>query len=208
MFARLRYQYSWRFRLLPADTWEVYDGLPENFSESSSRSWMSGVVCDNKFYVSLIHSWSVHVLDLGNKEWAAIQWECPQDLICHHIMAVGTTLVLAGLCGDTDQPEEIVLKIWKVDSKTTSLIQIGSMPRQVLATLGRQSAVPTLNFLMNENLLYVSKADAQDSALVVGEISLEECKTQWRRLPSVSNLGYRFDHMVTFCSSIRITSAA
>jgi hypothetical protein len=126
-------------------------------------------------------------------------------LIWHYIMAIGTTLVVAGLCGDTDQAEEIVLKIWKINSKSNRLIQVGLMPRQVLATLGRPSALPTLNFLMAENLLYVSKADAQDSALVVGEISLEECKTQWRRLPSLSTLGCRFDHMVTFCSSISIS---
>lgn len=188
-----------------ADAWEVYDDLPDAFSENSNTTWMSAVVCDNKFYVSLSHSWSVHVLDLCTKEWAAIQWERPQDLIFHRIMAIGTTLVVAGLCGDTDQREEIVLKIWKVSSKTNSLIQIGLMPSQVLASLGNQSTVPTLTFLMNENLVYVSKADAQDSALVVGEISLEECKTRWRRLPSVSTLGYRFDHMVPFCSSIDIT---
>ncbi|KAG0614339.1 hypothetical protein M758_6G169500 [Ceratodon purpureus] len=186
--------------------WEVYDDLPDDFSESSSRAWMSGVVCDNKFYVSLIHSWSIHVLDLCTKEWAAIEWEHPQNLICHHVMAIGSTLVVAGLCGDADQPEEIVLKIWKVSLKSNRLIQIGLMPRQVMATLGRQSALPRYNFLMTENLLYVSNSDAQDSALVVGEVSLQECKTQWRCLPSLSTSGHRFDHMITFCSSISISA--
>lgn len=185
--------------------WEAYDDLPDDFSGSSSRLWMSGVVCDNKLYMSLIHSWSVHVLDFSSRTWSFVQWERPHGLISHHIMAIGRTLVVAGLCEDVEQPGEIVVKVWKLNHDKRSLLQIGSLSGQVFATLGRNLEVPTLNFLMNENLLYVSKAYIKDGALVVGEISLEECKTEWRVLPSVSSLGYRFDSMVTFCTSISIS---
>jgi hypothetical protein len=108
--------------------------------------------------------------------------------------------VVAGLCADSTN-EQYAVKLWKVDLKTLSLIQIGLMPSQLLAILGRSSTVPTLKFLMDENLVYVSMADGN---LVVGEVSLEECKTYWRGLPSLSALGFRFDSVITFCSSISI----
>lgn len=188
---------------MTAGAWESYGDLPEEFSECNSRTWMSGVVCDNKFYVSLIHTWPIHVLDLCTKEWASIQLERPEDMIYHHIMAISTTLVVAGLCADnSEQPGAYAVKLWKVNLKKRSLIQVGSMPKQLFATLGSTSTVPGLKFLMNENLVYVSMEDGE---LVVGEVSLEECKTYWRGLPSLSTLGCRFDGVVTFCASISLS---
>jgi len=184
-----------------AGAWESYGDLPEQFSKCSSRTWMSGVVCDNKFYVSWIHTWSMHVLDFDTKLWASIQLERPEDLIYHHIMAIGTTLVVAGLCADNAN-ELYAVKLWKVDLKTRSLTQIGLMPRQLFATLGSSSTVPSFKFLTNENLVHVFMDDGE---LAVGEVSLEECKTFWRGLPSLSALGCRFDSVVTFCASISLT---
>lgn len=163
---------------------------------------MSGVVCDNKLYMSLIHSWTIHVLDFCTREWAPVRLQRPQGLIYHHIMAIGGTLVVAGLC---EQPGGKAVNVWKLNSQTHSLIQVGTMSGQVFASLGRNSEVPTLNFLMNENLLYVSKAYIKDGARVVGEVFLEECTTEWSILPSISSLGYRFDSMVTFCTNINIS---
>lgn len=62
-----------------------------------------------------------------------------------------------------------------------------------------------LNFLMNENLLYVFKVYIKDGVLVVGEIFFEECKIEWCVLFSVFSLGYRFDSMVIFCIFISIS---
>ncbi|XP_024368456.1 F-box/kelch-repeat protein At3g24760 [Physcomitrium patens] len=184
------------------DAWETYDDLPEDFNGSSSRSWMSGVVCRNKFYVSLIHSWTIHALDLCTREWAPMHWECPQGLQYHHIMAIGKTVVVVGLYQDAEHPEEHTVAIWKVNSKTQRLIQVGSMPLELFALLGDGCTDPTLNFLMSDNLLYISNTYSPDRAVVVGDISLEDHKTFWRTLPSISNLGCRFDKVVTFCSSI------
>lgn len=185
-----------------AGTWESYGDLPVEFSECNSRTWMSGVVCNNKFYVSLLHTLQIHVLDLYTKQWASIQLQRPEGLIYHHIMAIGTTLLVAGLCADSTN-DQYAVKLWKVDVKTLSLIQIGLMPSQLLAKLGSPSTVPTLKFLMDENLVYVSMDDGE---LVVGEVSLEDCKTYWRGLPSLSALGFRFDSVITFCSSLSIVS--
>lgn len=179
----------------------MYGSLPDDFSGNSSRLWMSGVVCDNKLYMTLIRSWTFYAMDLSLRQWTPVMLQRPQGLIYHHIMAIGATLVVAGLC---KQPEGNALNLWKLDPNTQSLLQIGSMSGPVFASLGRNSEVPTLNFLMNDNVIYVSKAYTKDGAWVMGEISLKECKTEWRVLPSVSSLGYRFDSMVTFCTSINI----
>ncbi|KAG0627793.1 hypothetical protein M758_2G228500 [Ceratodon purpureus] len=177
--------------------WEVYDPLPDEFSGSSSRLWMSGVVCDNKLYMSLIHSWTIYVLDFSTRKWAPVRLQRPRGLIYHHIMAIGGTLVVAGLC---EQSGGKAVNVWKLNSQTHSLIQVGSMSGEVFASLGF-----SLNFLVNENLLFVFRAYIKDGARVVGVVSLEDCTTEWRVLPSVSSLGYRFDTMVTFCTNINIS---
>jgi hypothetical protein len=182
--------------------WEVYDPLPDDFSGSSSRLWMSGIVCANKLYMSLIHSWTIHVLDLSARQWSPLLLQRPKDLIYQHIMAIKETLIIAGLC---EQPGGKAVNIWKLDPHTQDLVQIGSMSGHIFASLERNSDVPTLSFLMDENVLYVSKAYIKDGARVAGKVSLEDCTTEWRVLPSVSSLGYRFDSMCTFCTYINIS---
>lgn len=178
-------------KALLTGAWGYLGELPEEFSDYNTRTWMSGAVCNNKFYLSLLHSQSLHILDLHTKEWKSIQLNRPEGLISHHVMAIGTTLVVAGLCADNNQQHSV--NLWRVNVQTGSLLHIGVMPSHWLSS---STSVPSVKFLMNENLLFVS---LEDGELVVGDVCVEEGKTRWRKLPS---LGCRFDSVVTFCSSI------
>ena len=192
-----------------AGTWESYGDLPEEFSECNSTNWMSGVVCDNKFLISLLYKFKIdkvqiHSLDFYTKQWASIQLACPIDLIYSRIMVIGTTLVVAGLC----QLDNGVLKVklWKVDLKTLSLIQIGLMPREWVVLLeGLLENFISLTFLVDENLVYISMGvPIHNGELIVGEVSLEECKTYWHLLPAIRKL-IPFKEFITFCASISLS---
>lgn len=162
---------------------------------------MSGTVTNNHLYMSLIRHWTFYAMSLETKLWSPLLVPQPAGLIYHHVMAINSTLVIAGLCA---QPDGNALKLWKLDD-SERLVQIGTMDGEVFATLGRSSEVPTLHFLMNENVIYVSKAYVKDGAWVMGEVDLAQGTTLWRVLPSVSSLGYRFDSMVTFCTTMNIS---
>jgi hypothetical protein len=126
-------------------------------------------------------------------------------LIYHHILVIGTTLIIVGLCRDANSSESTV-KVWKVDSNNSQeFTEIGDMPRSLFDTLdGSAEGEPKLDFLVNENMLYVYNF-TQDRVVITGEISLEECSTEWQSLPSLPTLGYRFDNMVVFCTSMSVS---
>jgi len=186
-------------------TWESYGDMPDLFLAFHDRRYMSGVVCDNKFYVSehyiaQTNRLRIHFLDLYTKQWASVQLERPEGLIYLHIMAMGTTLVLVGLCADSTN-EDLALKLWKVDLKTLSLIQIGVMPSELTALVKYPPVSGPWTFLVDENLVYFCM---QKGEVVLVEVSLEEHKTYWRLLPAYPDAQglILFDCFVPFCASI------
>lgn len=166
-------------------TWESYGDLPEALDDYC-RNMTSGVVCDNKFYVSSLGITEsghiqIHILDFYTRQWASILLEPPEDLIYCPIMAIGTTLVVVGYCEDPFY-EQHEVKLWKVDLETPSLIQIGSMPSELTAPYEDPMYVDNpITISVDENLVYFSMSGR---VLVLGEVSLEECRTDWRVLPA------------------------
>jgi len=189
-----------------AGTWESYGELPDELKEFDCQELMSGVVCDNKLYLLGIFSpqneqVQIHFLDLYTKQWASIQLEHPKDLCYSRIMAIGTTLVVAGSCyGKTK--DHCVVKLWKVDLKILTLIQIGLLSSESFALLGEPNRLwvaKPLTFQTDENLVYVYIY----GRLVMAEVSLEECKTSWRLLPEIMGVDCLMNSYITFLASIR-----
>ena len=161
--------------------------------------------CATEISVSLMHSWSVHALNLPTNTWRSIHCKRPFGLIYHHILVAGTTLIIVGLCRDANSFESTV-KVWKVDSNNSQeFTEIWDMPRSFFNTLDRNAEVePKLDFLVNKNMLYVYNF-TQDRVVITGEILLEECSTEWQSLPSLPTLGFRFDNTVVLCTSMSVS---
>lgn len=195
------------FDPMRSGAWEVYNDLPAEFSGSSSRLWTSGAVCDGKFYVSLIQSWSIYALDLSTKLWSSMQWTCPPGLLFHHLLAVEGVLMVAGLCDCSDDHSGDILKLWKVEPGMTELIEVGTMPKFMLDAFKKSpNEVANITFLVNENLLFVYNPDNQGYPVIVGEVLPEVEEMEWRVLPLLPADGYRFDNIVAFCTTLSSSS--
>ncbi|KAH8968605.1 hypothetical protein BDL97_03G135300 [Sphagnum fallax] len=190
--------------------WEFCGNLPSSFQGGSSRLWITGAVCNGKFYVSQIHSWLITSFDLSQRTWTDVQWECPQGLMNVNLLSLGGIhLLLAGLCKgpliESNTGTEFNFKVWKIDPKMQKPVQIGTMPRCLLLLFEENlHELGELKVLMNEMSFYVYKLSPYTGYPVVeGEISSDAQMVKWRVLSGVPAFsGYRFDHMVALCSSV------
>jgi len=193
-----------------AGAWEFCGNLPSSFQGGSSRLWITGAVCNGKFYISQIHSWLITSFDLSQRTWTDVQWECPQGLMNVNLLSLGGIhLLLAGLCKgpliESNTGTEFNFKVWKIDPKMQKPVQIGTMPRCLLLLFEENlHELGELKVLMNEMSFYVYKLSPYTGYPVVeGEISSDAQMVKWRVLSGVPAFsGYRFDHMVALCSSV------
>ncbi|KAK8711696.1 hypothetical protein V6N13_146967 [Hibiscus sabdariffa] len=176
----------------------------EDRSGNSSQS-LSSALFKGKFYVFGIYSCFVCSFDLLNHVWSDVQTLRPPGVIFSFLISCNDMLVLAGMCNAPRGPS---FNLWKIDETTLEFSEISIMPQNLLYSLAdseEDEKFASLKCVGMGNFIYVFNEEYhQKYPSCLCEISGENGKCNWRRMPQLPSPVNKFHKVISFCSTISL----
>lgn len=128
-------------------------------------------------------------------------------MIFSFLVACKDMLVLAGM---RNGPQRASFSLWKITEKTLELNEIASMPQNLLSSLvdsEEEDKFASLKCVGLGNLIYVFNEDYHKTyPACVCEINSENGESSWRRLPPLPWPVNKFHKVISFCSTVSLSS--
>ncbi|XVF72206.1 hypothetical protein PTKIN_Ptkin12aG0101700 [Pterospermum kingtungense] len=188
------------------DSWELCPALPADFRSSNSSQSLSSALFKGKFYVFGIYSCFVSSFDLQNHVWSEVQTLRPPGVIFSFLISCNDMLVLAGMCNASRGPS---FNLWKIHENTMEFSDIAIMPQSLLYSLvdsEEDDKFASLKCVGMGNLIYIFNDEYhQKYPACLCEISPDNGKCSWRRVPQLPSPVNKFHKVISFCSTISLT---
>ncbi|KAL4352513.1 hypothetical protein GQ457_06G028390 [Hibiscus cannabinus] len=187
------------------DSWELCPALPADFRSGNSSQTLSSALFKGKFYVFGIYSCFVCSFDLLNHVWSDVQTLRPPGVIFSFLISCNDMLVLAGMCNAPRGPS---FNLWKIDETTLEFSEISIMPQNLLYSLAdseEDEKFASLKCVGMGNFIYIFNEEYhQKYPSCLCEISGENGKCNWRRMPQLPSPVNKFHKVISFCSTISL----
>lgn len=131
----------------------------------------------------------------------------PSGIIFSFLVACKDMLVLAGM---RNSPKGSSFNLWKVNEESLELSEIAIMPQNMLCSLvdsEEDDKFASLKCVGLGNLIYVFNEEYHKTyPACVCEINSENGESSWRRLPPLPWPVNKFHKVVSFCSTVSLSS--
>ena len=188
------------------DSWELCPALPADFRSGNNSQSLSSALFKGKFYVFGIYSCFVSSFDLENHVWSEVQTLRPPGVIFSFLISCNDMLVLAGMCNAPRGPS---FNLWKIDERTMEFSEIAIMPQSLLYSLvdsEEDDKFASLKCVGMGNLIYVFNEEYHKKyPACLCEITADNGKCSWRRMPQLPSPVNKFHKVISFCSTVSLT---
>ncbi|GLT51662.1 hypothetical protein SLA2020_250570 [Shorea laevis] len=189
------------------DSWQLCPPLPADFRSGNSSQSLSSALFKRRFYVFGIYSCFVSSFDLQKHVWSEVQTLRPPGVNFSFLIACKDMLVLAGMCNPPRGPS---FNLWKINEDTMEFSEIATMPHDLLYSLvdsEEEDKFASLKCVGLGNLIYVFNEEYHKKyPACICEINGENGKCTWRRVPQLPSPVNKFHKVISFCSTVSLSS--
>ncbi|KAL6214398.1 hypothetical protein ACLB2K_013832 [Fragaria x ananassa] len=190
-----------------SDSWQLGPPLPADFRSGNSSQSLSSALFNGRFYVFGIYSCFVSSFELHTNSWSVIQSLRPPGVVFSFLLACRDRLVLAGICNG---PNGSSFNLWRIREESMEYSEIAIMPQDLLCSLfegDEEDKFASLKCVGLGNLVYVFNEEYHKKyPACVCEISGETGKCSWRRVPQLPSPVNKFHQVISFCSTVSLSS--
>ncbi|PQM38752.1 F-box/kelch-repeat protein [Prunus yedoensis var. nudiflora] len=190
-----------------SDSWLLCPPLPADFRSGNSSQSLSSALFKRRFYVFGIYSCFISSFDLHTHLWSEVQTLRPPGVVFSFLISCMDRLVLAGICNG---PLGSSFNLWKIEEATMEFSEIAIMPHDLLYGLfdgDEEDKFASLKCVGLGNLIYVFNEEYHKKyPACICEISSEDGKCRWRKVPQLPSPVNKFHKVVSFSSTVSLHS--